>query len=105
MTPLEQREMAHETEFACREELKFRAREWAVRALAIWAAERLGKKDEAVKAYGDEIVAADVANPSLDATIKRIAEALAPKGIVKVEVRQIMDRFLAAADAAAQRPL
>ena len=56
MTSLDQREHALETEFAHRQDLNFQARERAVKALAKWAAERLGKVGEAVEAYGDEIV-------------------------------------------------
>jgi hypothetical protein len=59
MTSLDRREQALETEFAHQEELKFRAREMAVRALARWAAVRLGKGGEAVEAYGNELVTAD----------------------------------------------
>jgi ATPase inhibitor subunit zeta len=44
MTSLEQRENAYEAEFAHGEELKFKAREGAVRLLAIWAAGRLARR-------------------------------------------------------------
>jgi hypothetical protein len=100
MTSLEQRENAYETEFAHREELKFRGREKAVRALATWAAERLGKTAEAADAYATEIVAADVSHSELEATLESVAAALVPAGIRKAEVVQMMNRFLAQADAA-----
>ena len=105
MTTFDQRENAFETEFAHQEELKFRARERAVRNLAIWAAGRLGKTGEELEAYAREIVAADVSNPTADATAERIAEALAPKGVSKAETHQMMDRLMAAADEAVRRPL
>jgi hypothetical protein len=51
MTSLERRENAYEAEFARREERRFRARERAVRALASWAAERLGKAGGEAETY------------------------------------------------------
>ena len=105
MTSLEQRENAYETEFAHQEELKFRAREKAVKALAIWTAEQLGKTGEAAEAYATETVAADVADLNLEATIERIAAVLSPKGIGRSEVHRMMDRFMAKADAAVRSPL
>jgi hypothetical protein len=100
MKLFEQRENAYEAEFVHREELHFRAREIAVNALAIWAAGHLGKTGEAAKAYAKEVVAADVSNPTIEPTIERIAADLAPKGIGKVEIHEMMDRNIAAADAA-----
>jgi hypothetical protein len=97
MTSLDRRENAFETEFAHQEELKFRARERAVRALAMWAAAQLGKTGEAAGAYAQEIVAADVTEPTT--TIDRIVAALAPKQVQASEVQRMMDRFLAAPDA------
>ena len=98
MTTLDRRENALETEFAHQQELKFRAREKAVKGLAVWAAGRMGKAGDALEAYSREVVAADVSSP--EATIDRLAEALASKGIGKSEISQMMDRLLAAADAA-----
>jgi hypothetical protein len=100
MKLFEQREHAYEAEFVHREELNFRAREHAVQALATWAAGHLGKSGEAAKAYAKEVVAADVLNPTIEPTIERIAADLAPKGIGKVEIHEMMDRNIAAANAA-----
>lgn len=99
MTSFEQREAAYEAEFAHREELKFRARERAVKALAMWAAERLGKTGEEVEAYVAEVVAADVTSPTVEATIERIAAVLASASVDQVEVGRMMNRFLAEAEA------
>jgi len=100
MTSLEKRENAYETEFVHREELKFRAREWAVKALATWTAKRLGKTGAAADAYAAEVVAADVAHPELEPTLEHIATALVPAGVGRAEVSEMMSRFLAQADAA-----
>ena len=105
MTTLDQRENAFEAEFAHEQELKFRARERAVRNLAVWAAGRLGKTGDALEAYARDMVAADIANPAIEATIERVADALAPKGIGKDEIHQVMERFMAAADLAVRSPV
>ncbi|WP_280706459.1 DUF1476 domain-containing protein [Bradyrhizobium sp. BR13661] len=102
MTSFDKRESAFEAEFAHREELKFRAREYAVASLAQWAAQRLGKSGEAAETYAREIMAADVANPTVALTIDRIAADLGAAGISAQEVRRVMDRFLAEAEAAAR---
>ena len=100
MTSLGERENAYEAEFAHREELKFKAREKAVKALATWAAERLGKTANAAEAYAAEVVAADVTHSNLEATLERIAGALSPAGIGRAEVDTMMDRLLVQAEAA-----
>lgn len=105
MTTLDKRENAFETEFAHQEELKFRARERAVRNLAIWAAGRLGKTADDQDAYARDMVAADIVNPAIEATIERIADVLAPKGIGKDEIRRMMEKFMAAADLAVRSPV
>jgi hypothetical protein len=91
----DQRKNAFEAEFAHREELKFKVRERAVRSLAVWAAQRLGKASQSAEAYAREIVALDVANPRLDVTIDRIAADLQPAGVTQLEVRRAMEQFLA----------
>lgn len=100
MTSLEQRESAFEAEFAHREELRFKAREKAVKALAIWTAERLGKTGKAADAYADELVATDIADPRLEGILERVAATLFPLGIARTEVDRMMDGLLAQANAA-----
>ena len=95
MPSLEQRESALETQFAHQEELKFRARERAVRTLAKWAADRLGKTEQAAELYAAEIVAADVTNSRTDATIERISADLSGVGVREEHVTRMMKRFLA----------
>jgi hypothetical protein len=99
MTSLEERENAYEPEFAHREQLKFKAREKAVKALATWAAQRLGQTGMAADAYAAEVVAADVTHPKLEATLEHVTRALSPAGIGRTEVDRMMDRLLAEAEA------
>ena len=98
MTTFDERENAYETEFAHREELKFRARERAVRSLALWAAQRLGKTRKAGEQYAHDLVAIDVASPTLDAAIERITADLRPAGVTQQAVREVMDQCLAQAE-------
>ena len=100
MRSLEERASAYEAEFAHREELKFRARERAVKALAIWAAECLGKTGEAAETYARKVVASDIANPKLEATIERVAGAVVPAGIGRREVDRMINRLFAESDSA-----
>lgn len=100
MTSFDERENAFETEFAHREELKFTVREHAVRLLALWAAQRLGKTNLACEAYASDLAAIDVANPTLDIVLERIAADLHPAGITQQEVRRVMDKRLVQAEVA-----
>jgi hypothetical protein len=95
MTSFEQRESALEAQFAHQQELGFRARERAVGALAKWAAQRLGKTPQAVESYAAEMVAADVANPSIEATLERISGDLSAASVRKEDVNRMMDLLLA----------
>jgi hypothetical protein len=99
MTSLQEHEKLYETEFAHQEELKFKAREKAVKALAAWAAERLGKTGDAAEAYAAEVVAADVTHRTLEETLERVAGALSPAGVGRAEVDRMMGRLLAQAEA------
>jgi hypothetical protein len=99
MTSFDQREKAYEAEFAHLEELKFKIRERAVRMLALWAAERLGKSGEASEAYAQDIVAMDVASSRPEVAFGRIVEDLEARGFSLQEVRQARDRLLAQVDA------
>ena len=99
MTSFDKRENAFEAEFAHREEVRFKARERAVKLLAFWAAERLGKSGQAGEAYAQDIVAIDVASPEPEIALRRIASDLRSRGVSEQEVRQAMNQFLAQARA------
>lgn len=98
ITSFDDREKAYEAEFAHQERLKFDARERAIRSLAVWAAERLGKTGQDVEAYASRIVALDVSNAKPDAAIGAVASDLRIVGAYEQEVRHAMDLFLAKAD-------
>ena len=98
MTTFDARENAFEAEFVHQEDLKFKVRERAMRLLALWAAQRLGKSAGAAETYARELVAADVADPQTDAALDRVATDLRAMGINRQEVHQAMDRFRAEAN-------
>jgi hypothetical protein len=98
MTSFDERENAYETEFAHREELRFKARERAVKSLALWAAQQLGRTSQDSEAYARDLVAVDLANPNPNMALERIAVDLGPRGITQQEVCRVMDQFLAKAE-------
>jgi hypothetical protein len=99
MASFDERAKAYEAEFAHREELRFKVRERAIRLLALWAAERLGKSGRVGEAYAKDIVAMDVTSLKSDDAIGRVVADLHASGVSEQEVRRAMDRFLAQADA------
>lgn len=100
MTSLDERENAFEAEFAHREELRFKVRERALRSLAEWAAQQLGKTGQASEAYAREIVALDVASPKPETAPEQIEKDLRATGIGREEIGRRMSQFLALAEAA-----
>jgi hypothetical protein len=98
MMSFDEREKAYEAQFAHREEFKFKVRGRAIRLLALWSAERLGRSSQAGEAYAREIVAVDVTSSNPDVAIGRVVADLGATGISEQEVRQTMDRFLVQAD-------
>lgn len=97
MTSFDKREKSYEAEFAHREELRFKAREQAIRSLARWAAERLGKSRQSAETYAEDVVAMDVASSRPDVAIQRVVTDLRAAGVSEQEVYRVMDGFLAQA--------
>ncbi|HEY1943463.1 MAG TPA: DUF1476 domain-containing protein [Roseiarcus sp.] len=56
----DRREDGFEKRFVMSEELRFKALARRNKTLGLWAAERLGRKGEAARAYADALVAAQV---------------------------------------------
>jgi hypothetical protein len=93
----DERENAYEAEFVHREELRFKVRERAIKLLALWAAERLGKSGQAGEAYAQDMVALDVASSEPEIALGQIVSDLRAVGVSEQEVRQAMNQFLAQA--------
>ncbi len=94
MTTFDKREQGFEAKFIHDEELRFKATARCNKMLGNWAAGHLGLTGDAALAYANELVTADLAKQSSDATLDRVSQDLAKKGISKQQVAQRMNDFL-----------
>jgi hypothetical protein len=62
--------------------------------LGNWAAGQLGLKGDAAVAYANGLVTADLENQTFDATVHKVSQDLANKGISQQQVAQRMNEFL-----------
>ena len=99
MTIFEDREKGQEQKFRHDQELAFKIKARRNRLLGIWAAERLGMRNDAVAAYAEEIVAADFQKPGDDDIVEKVLGDLRAKG-VGVSEAQLRDELRRLADAA-----
>ena len=94
MTTFDKREQGFEAKFIHDEELRFKATARCNKMLGNWAAGQLGLTGDAAAAYANELVTADLASQSSDATLQRVSQDLAKKGISKQQVAERMKEFL-----------
>ena len=94
MTTFDKREQGFEAKFIHDEELRFKATARCNKMLGNWAAGQLGLTGDAAVAYAHELVTADLASQSSDATLHRVSQDLAAKGISKQQVAERMAEFL-----------
>ena len=101
MSTFDKREETFEKTFVHEEELQFRAEARRNKLLGLWAAEKLGKPDDAAKAYADELVAAEASANAADLVVARILKDFAAAGVEQSEhqIRRTMDEFMAQATA------
>jgi hypothetical protein len=99
MTIFEDREKGQEQKFRHDQELAFKIKARRNRLLGIWAAERLGMRNDVVAAYAEEIVAADFQKPGDDDIVEKVLGDLRAKG-VGVSEAQLRDELRRLADAA-----
>jgi hypothetical protein len=99
MTTFEKREKGFEQKFAHDAELKFKAESRRNKAVAEWAAAKLGLTGEALDAYIKEVRKADLAEQGDDDVFRKVKGDLAAKGIAvdDVELRTVMANALAKA--------
>ena len=99
MTTFDDRERAFENLFAHDDEMRFRVQARRNRAVAAWAAARMGSEGAVAAAYQDEIVNAGVGGLDDAALAQRVAADLAKGGhtVPVAEVRAEMDRQAAIA--------
>ena len=81
MTTFDEREKSYERRFQQEQELAFKIKARRNKLLGLWAAERLGLKGEAAKAYARDIVALDVQKQGDEKIVAKIADDLAKKSV------------------------
>ncbi len=73
MDIFDERETAFEAKFAHDQEMQFKAEVRAARCLAAWAAELLGKKDDEIGSYTQEVIRADLEEAGPEDVIGKVA--------------------------------
>ena len=102
MTTFDDRERGYEAHFAHDQELAFKAEARRDRMLGLWAGERMGLSGEALTAYAESVIRADMKEPGDEDVFQKVLADLAEKNVEVLphELRARMDDFLAAARAA-----
>ena len=101
MTTFDDRERGYEAHFAHDQELAFKAEARRDRMLGLWAGERMGLSGEALTAYAESVIRADMKEPGDEDVFQKVLADLAEKNVEVLphELRARMDDCLAAARA------
>lgn len=96
MDSFDDRKRAAEAKFAHDADLRFRAEARRNKLVGLWAAAKLGLKDEQANAYAKEVVAADFVEAGDADVIRKIAADFAAKGlkITDADIRKELDNQL-----------
>ena len=99
MAQFDDREKAFEKKFAHDQDLKFKAESRRNKALAEWAAAKMGMSGSAVEDYIKAVRRADLVEKGDDDVLRKVSKDLADKGvkIADAEIRKQMNDFLAKA--------
>ena len=99
MTTFNEREQGFEKKFALDSELKFKAESRRNKAVAEWAAAKLGLSDEQLQNYIKEVRKADLAEAGDDDVFRKLKGDFAAKGVAidDAEIRSVMASALAKA--------
>ena len=98
MTTFDDRENAFENKFAHDSEMQFRAEARRNKLLGLWAADLMGKADEAATAYAMEVVSADFEEAGDEDVVRKVVADLAGKASAD-QVRAKMKELLPVAKA------
>lgn len=93
MTMFDDRETAFESKFAHDADLRFRAEARAVKIMAHWAADILGKSEAEKNAYVPEVIAHDFRNASHDGVVLKLVGDLggqADEAVVRARFQQAL---------------
>jgi hypothetical protein len=99
MTAMDDRKKAYENKFAHDAELKFKAESRRNKAVAEWAAGKLGITGPAIDDYVKAVRKADLSAAGDDDVLQKIKADFAAKGvaIADAEIRKVIDEALAKA--------
>jgi hypothetical protein len=97
MSTFDKREDAFEKKFAHDEELRFKAMARRNKALALWAAEKLGRTD--LDAYLKELIAADLEEGGDEDVFRKIRKDFDAAGVAQSDhqIRRTMDEMMSKA--------
>ncbi len=99
MTTFDKREQGFESKFAYDEELRFKAEARRNKAVAEWAAAKLGLVGDALEAYSKEIRKADLVEKGDEDVFRKVKADFAAKGLAidDTEIRSVMAESFAKA--------
>lgn len=101
MTTFDEREHAYENMFAHDAEMMFRVHARRNSLLGQWAADQMGLKGEAAKAYARTVVQEELKEAGSDDVLQKVVADLESSGveIAEAQLRRQMSEFLLAAKA------
>lgn len=99
MTTFDKREQGFESKFAYDEELRFKAGARRNKAVAEWAAAKLGLVGDALEAYVKDVRKADLVEKGEEDVFRKVKADFAAKGLAidDTEIRSVMAESLAKA--------
>lgn len=95
MNTFDDRETAFEAKFAHDEEMQFKARAKRDKQLGLWAAELLGKSEEAAQAYAVEVIKSDFEEPGDEDVYRKLAgdlADLADEATIRAKMSELMSK-------------
>jgi hypothetical protein len=95
MTTFDQREQAFEAKFARDEEIQFLTKARRNKLVGLWAAEKLGKRQDDAETFAHKIVLSDLARGTGDDVVRTIVNEFEAAGVgaAEPEVRLQMERL------------
>lgn len=99
MTTFDERQKGFEKKFAHDADLKFKAEARRNKAIAEWAAAKMGLSGDDVEEYVRAVRKADLQEKGDDDVVRKISKDLADKGVkvAEADIRKQMGEFLATA--------
>ena len=94
MTTFDKREQAFEAKFAHDEDLRFKSMARGNKLLGNWAAGQLGLTGDAATAYANDLVTTNLKAQTIDEILAKVSKDLAPKGISRQRIAEMMSTFL-----------